>query len=330
MSNLRLPPSVLVRDVVMRDGVQNLRQVLPTEVKVEIIEGLAEAGVRRIEATSFMNPKAVPATADAEEVMRRVRRKPGVRYEALVANVRGAHRAVDAGCDGIQQVISLTDVHNRANVNRSVKQSLEEMRAVARVVKGAKIPFSGAISLATGCPYTGRVAEEAVYDLAERYEDLGVDEVFLCDSMGMGDPARIARMVAELRRRRPKAGLVVHIHNTRGMGLANALAAMQAGADVLDASLGGIGGCPFAPGASGNVATEDLAHMLWLMEVETGLDLDALIILAKRLGAALEAPLHAAVLRAGKSFTRAPVPEGLLVDEDARTTQAVDALAERV
>lgn len=330
MPDADVPPSVLVRDVVMRDGIQNLRQTLPTDLKVEIIEGLADAGVCRIEATSFMNPRAVPATADAEAVMRRIRRKPGVRYEGLVANARGARRAVEAGCDGVQQVISLTDVHNRANVNRSVKQSLEEMRAVAGVVKGAGVPFSGAISLATGCPYTGRVAEEAVFALAAKYHGLGVDEVFLCDSMGMGDPARMGRMVREFRRRWPETGLVVHIHNTRGMGLANALASMQAGARVLDAALGGIGGCPFAPGASGNISTEDLAHMLWLMEVETGLDVDALIALAGRLADVLEAPLHGAVLRAGKSFSRTPIPEGLLVDEDARTTQAVEALAERV
>ncbi|MCE2451981.1 MAG: hydroxymethylglutaryl-CoA lyase, partial [Nitrospinae bacterium] len=131
MSNPELPTSVLVRDVVMRDGIQNLKQVLPTELKIEIIEGLADAGIRRIEATSFMNPKAVPATADADEVMRRIRRKPGVTYECLVANERGARRAVDAGSDGVQQVISITDVHNRANVNRSVKQSLEEMAKIS-------------------------------------------------------------------------------------------------------------------------------------------------------------------------------------------------------
>ena len=230
MSNPQIPPSVLVRDVVMRDGIQNLKQVLPTELKVEIIEGLADAGIRRIEATSFMNPKAVPATADADEVMRRIKRKPGVTYECLVANERGARRAVDAGSDGVQQVISITDVHNRANVNRSVKQSLEEMAKISKIVKGAGIPFSGAISLSTGCPYTGRVAEEVVYDIAGKYDGLGVDEFFLCDSMGMGDPARMARMVSELKTRWPEKGLVVHLHNTRGMGLANALASMQAGA----------------------------------------------------------------------------------------------------
>lgn len=329
MSNPRLPSSVLVRDVVMRDGIQNLKQVLPTELKVEIIEGLADAGIRRIEATSFMNPKAVPATADADEVMRRIKRKPGVTYECLVANERGARRAVDAGCDGVQQVISITDVHNRANVNRSVKQSLEEMARISKIVKGADIPFSGAISLSTGCPYTGRVAEEVVYDIAEKYDGLGVDEFFLCDSMGMGDPARMGRMVSELRRRWPEKGLVVHLHNTRGMGLANALTSMQAGATVLDGSLGGIGGCPFAPNASGNISTEDLAHMLWLMEVETGVDVDALIRLAEKLADAMEAPLHGTVLQAGKSFTKTPTPEWLLVDEDARTTQAVDELAVR-
>ena len=330
MSNPPLPSSVLVRDVVMRDGIQNLKQVLPTELKVEIVEGLADAGIRRIEATSFMNPRAVPATADADEVMRRIRRKPGVAYECLVANERGARRAVDAGCDGVQQVISVTDVHNRANVNRSVKQSLEEMARIAKIAKGAGIPFSGAISLSTGCPYTGRVAEEAVYDIAGKYDRLGVDEFFLCDSMGMGDPARMGRMVSEFRRRWPERGIVVHLHNTRGMGLANALASMQAGAAVLDGSLGGIGGCPFAPNASGNISTEDLAHMLWLMEVKTGVDVDALLRLAEKLAGAIEAPLHSTVLKAGKSFTRTPAPEWLLVDEDARTTQAVDELAVRL
>ena len=140
MSEARLPEKVTVRDVAMRDGIQNLKGVLPTDLKVELIEGLADSGVRRIEATSFMNPKAVPNTADADEVMRRIRRKPGVRYEALVANLRGARRAIDAGCDGVQQVISLTDVHNRANVNRSVKQSLEEMKEIAGAVRRACRP----------------------------------------------------------------------------------------------------------------------------------------------------------------------------------------------
>ena len=229
----------------------------------------------------------------------------------------------------MQQVISITDVHNRANVNRSVKQSLDEMAKISKIVKGAGIPFSGAISLSTGCPYTGRVAEEVVYDIAGKYDGLGVDEFFLCDSMGMGDPARMARMVSELKKRWPEKGLVVHLHNTRGMGLANALASMQAGADVLDGSLGGIGGCPFAPNASGNISTEDLAHMLWLMEVETGVNVDALIGLAEKLAAAMEAPLHGTVLKAGKSFKKTPTPEWLLVDEDARTSQAVDELAVR-
>ncbi len=330
MSEVRLPEKVTVRDVAMRDGIQNLKSALPADLKVELIEGLAESGVRRIEATSFMNPKAVPNTADADEVMRRIRRKPGVRYEALVANLRGARRAIDAGCDGVQQVISLTDVHNRANVNRSVKQSLEEMKEIAGAVRSAGIPFSAAISLATGCPYTGRVPEDDVYALAEKYAALGVDEIFLCDSMGMGDPARMRRMVSELRRRWPETDLVVHIHNTRGMGLANALASLEAGAGTLDASLGGLGGCPFAPGASGNISTEDLVHMLWLMGVETGVDLDALVALAGKLGAAAGAPLSSTILQAGKSFATHPVPDGLDAPEGARTRQDIDGLAERV
>ena len=330
MSETRLPEKITVRDVAMRDGIQNLKTVLPADLKVELIEGLAESGVRRIEATSFMNPKAVPNTADADEVMRRIRRKPGVRYEALVANLRGARRAIDAGCDGVQQVISLTDVHNRANVNRSVKQSLEEMKEIAAAVRGAGIPFGAAISLATGCPYTGRVPEDDVYALAEKYAALGVDEIFLCDSMGMGDPARMRRMVSEIRRRWPETDLVVHIHNTRGMGLANALASLEAGADTLDASLGGLGGCPFAPGASGNISTEDLVHMLWLMGVETGVDLDALVALAGKLGAAAGAPLNSSILQAGKSFAIHPVPAGLDAPEGARTRQDIDGLAERV
>ncbi len=326
----QMPEKVTVRDVAMRDGIQNLKQILPTDLKIDLIEGMASAGIRRIEAASFMNPKAVPNTADADEVMRRIKRKPGVRYEALVANLRGAKRAVETGCDGVQQVISLTDVHNRANVNRSVKQSLDEMKEIAALVRGEGIPFCGAISLATGCPYTGRVSEESVYELAEKYASLGVDEIFLCDSMGMGDPARMGRMVAEIRRRWPETGLVVHIHNTRGMGLANALASMQAGAATLDASLGGLGGCPFAPGASGNISTEDLVHMLWLMEIETGVDLDALRALTGKLADALDTPLFSAVHRAGKSFEKSPVPVRLLVGEDERTSQDVDGLAERV
>lgn len=330
MTPLPIPPAAAVRDVSMRDGIQNIDQILPTGLKVELIEGLAAAGVRRIEATSFMNPKAVPNTADAEEVMRRIERRPGVRYEALVANLRGAERAVEAGCDGVQQVISLTDVHNRANVNRSIKQSLDQMREIAARVHRAEIPFSGAISLATGCPYTGRVPEENVYAMAGKYAALGVDEIFLCDSMGMGDPASMGRMVATLLDRWPEMDLVVHIHNTRGMGLANAAASLQAGAGVLDASLGGLGGCPFAPGASGNISSEDLVHMLSLMGVDIGVDLDTLIALARKLGDALDTPLNSALLRAGKSFTTHPAPPGLLADDDARTEQDIGGLAERV
>lgn len=324
------PTNAFVRDVSMRDGIQNIDQILPTSLKVELIEGLAVAGIRRIEATSFMNPKAVPNTADAEEIMQRIERRVGVRYEALVANLRGAERALEAGCDGIQQVISLTDIHNRANVNRSVKQSLDQMRRISSRVHQEGIPFSGAISLATGCPYTGRVPEKDVYTMAENYVSLGVDEIFLCDSMGMGDPASMGRLVSGLLNRWPEMDFVIHIHNTRGMGLANAVASLQAGAKVLDASLGGLGGCPFAPGASGNISAEDLVHMFSLMGVETGVDLNALIALAKKLSDALEFPLHSAIFRAGKSFTTYPTPPGLLAAVGARTKQDIDDLAERV
>ena len=299
---------VYVQEVAVRDGFQIEPRFVPTDEKVALVDALSRTGLAKIEVTSFVSPKAVPNLRDAEEVMRRIQRQPGVLYTALVPNVRGAERALAAGVDELNLVLSASESHNRANLNRTTAESLQGFAEIMTATRGSKTSVNGSISTAFGCPFEGDVAEERVLGFADRYLELGFRGVTLADTTGMAHPRKVARLTAAMKKRFAAAELTLHFHNTRGMGLANVVAALDAGADRFDASLGGLGGCPFAPGATGNICTEDLVHMLQAMGYDTGVDLDALLNVARRLPAIVGHDVPGQVAKAGKISDLHPPP----------------------
>ncbi|HEY8579467.1 MAG TPA: hydroxymethylglutaryl-CoA lyase [Beijerinckiaceae bacterium] len=293
---------VFINEVVARDGLQIEPVFVPTPDKIALIDALSKTGVAKIEATSFVSPKAVPALADAAEVMRGVTRAPGVVYVALAPNARGAEAAISAGADEINLVISASESHNQANVRRSCDQSFDGLASIVRLREGTKVTLNGTIATAFGCPFEGRVEPARVLAFARRYRDMGVDGMTLADTTGMANPAQVERLVSDVLAACPDLPLTLHFHNTRGMGLANIVAAHRAGARSFDAALGGLGGCPFAPGATGNVCTEDVVHMFEEMGVSTGVDLQALIAQSLRLPSLVGHDTPGQVAKAGPSF----------------------------
>jgi hydroxymethylglutaryl-CoA lyase len=293
-----LPKRISLREVGPRDGLQNEAPV-PTEAKVALIDALSRTGVGRIEAVSFVHPKAIPSMADAAEVWSAVQRSPDVRYSALVPNLRGAQRALDAGFREIEVVVSASDTHNRKNVNRSTEESLDDIAVLLAAAHDVGATCQVIVSTAFGCPYEGDVPTSRVLDVAGRALADGADGISYGDTTGMATPGRVTELVGETRMRFPDAGLNLHFHNTRGTGLANVLAALQLGVVDYDASVGGLGGCPYAPGATGNVCTEDLVHMVEDMGVDTGVDLDAMLAAAREAERLVGRTLPSQVLRAG-------------------------------
>jgi len=291
---------ITIREVGTRDGIQSLGAFIETAHKIELLEALAETGLRRIEATSFVNPKAVPQMADAAEVMRRVRRRAGVSYEALVPNVRGARDALAAMVDAVLVVVTASEAFNQKNVRMSVDESLAQFAEIKQQVDAAGVPCIGAVGTAFGCPYAGEIPESRLFSLIGRFEEMGFSELMLADTTGMANPLQIERTMANALDRwgdRMQVGL--HLHNTRGMGLANVVAGLNAGILTFDASVAGIGGCPFAPQAAGNISTEDTVHMLHEMGLETGIDLDRLIEVARLAQRILGRELPGQVMKAG-------------------------------
>src|SRR6202158_5462186 len=275
---------IFIHDVVARDGLQIEPDWVPTERKIELIDRLSASGVAKIEATSFVSPKAVPNLRDAEAVMAGIERNPAVTYVALVPNARGAERALGADVDEIVLVVSVSETHNRANVRRSVAESFAGFGEVFDVIRGARQTVAGALATSFGWPVAGGVPEQQVLDGVARYVELGVSAVTLADTTGMANPRQVEALVKRVRQRWPDLELALHFHNTRGMGLANVLAGLAAGVTHYEGCLGGLGGCPFAPGGTGNIWPDDLVHMLHCMGYDTGVDLDLLLATSRRLG----------------------------------------------
>jgi hydroxymethylglutaryl-CoA lyase len=293
-----LPQRLSLREVGPRDGLQNEAPVA-TAAKVALIDALSGTGVGRIEAVSFVHPRAIPQMSDAAQVWSSVRRDPGVRYSALVPNLTGAERALEAGFRELEVVVSASDTHNRTNVNRSTGESLDDIAVILERVHAAGGTCQVIVATAWGCPYEGEVALERVIGVARRAVSDGADGLSYGDTTGMATPSRVTRLVGETRAALPDAGLNLHFHNTRGTGLANVLAALELGVSDFDASVGGLGGCPYAPGASGNIATEELVHMVEDMGVATGIDLEAMIEAAAQAERIVGRTLPSQVLRAG-------------------------------
>ena len=293
-----LPERVSLREVGPRDGLQN-EDPVPTEAKVELIDALSHTGVGRIEAVSFVHPKAIPQMADAAEVWSKVSRAGDVRYSALVPNLKGAERALEAGFTELEVVVSASDTHNRKNINRSTDESLDDIAKIIALAHGQGATCQVIVSTAWGCPYEGDVPVERVVGVASRAVRDGADSASFGDTTGMATPPRVTRLVGDFRMANPETSLNLHFHNTRGTGLANVLAALQLGVADFDASVGGLGGCPYAPGATGNIASEELVHMVEDMGVATGVDLEALIDVAARAERMVGHTLPSQVLRAG-------------------------------
>jgi hydroxymethylglutaryl-CoA lyase len=282
-----------------RDGLQSEPDVLATPVKLELIQRLVDAGVRRVEVASFVNPKKVPQMADAEAVMAGLPKRPGVQYVGLVLNRRGFERALAAGCDEVGMVVVATDTFNLRNQGATTAESAAAWLEMARAAKAAGLRAQVTISAAFGCPFEGEVAPARVVALAEALAAGEPVEIAIADSIGAGVPGQVTDLVARLKAALPGMPLRCHFHNTRNTGIANAYAAVEAGVDTLDASIGGIGGCPFAPAATGNIPTEDLLYMLARMGIDTGVDLARTIATARWLEERLGRKVPGLLIKAG-------------------------------
>lgn len=293
------PQSVTIVEVGPRDGFQIEKTFIPTDLKVRVIDLLSEAGLRSIEATSFVNPKVIPQMADAAEVMKRITRRPGTTYKVLVPNLRGAERALEARADALELVIVASESYNRKNVGMSVEASIAACGEIAKAAAAASTPVEVVIGTSFGCPIEGPVPEEQVERIARATAAFGISRLSLADSIGSGNPAQVTGLVTRIRKALPAIPLSLHLHNTRGLGLANALAGFQAGIDTFDAGLGGLGGCPVFPGATGNVATEDMVNLFEEMGVPTGVDLEKVREASRLMQQFLDRPLPSYILRVG-------------------------------
>ena len=297
-----LPAAVTVVDTTTRDGFQmELGYFIPTQQKIEIVNAIARAGIPEIQVTGFVHPKAIPQLQDAEDVMRGIERLPEVKYRALVPNLRGAERAIDAGADEINLLVSVTDSHSLSNANCTTEQALERLEPAAGLAYQRGVSMTGDTATSLGCPFEGLPSLERLTWVIERFYSWGIRKVSLADTVGMADPALVYDRLSRLGERFPDVEFSLHLHDTRRMAMPNIIAALQAGVTEFDGTIGGLGGCPYAPGATGNISTEDMVHMFHQMGIETGVDLDALLDIARRLKEIVNHDLDSYILRAGKS-----------------------------
>jgi hydroxymethylglutaryl-CoA lyase len=305
-----------INDVAVRDGFQIEPRFIPTPTKVELIDHLSRTGLHRIEVTSFVSPKAVPALADGNDVLARIERVPGVIYVALVPNIRGVQNAAAAPRkpDEVNGVISASETHNRANINRTHEQSLAELPTMVKIAREAGMKITMSLSTTFGCPFEGHVAEDMVLHFVERFRNLGFDGISLADTTGMANPRQVEELTGKVLERFPppdETYYTLHFHNTRGMGLANVIAGIGAGIRSFDGSLGGLGGCPFAPGATGNICTEDMVNMLEDMGYDTRVDLAKLIACARLVPVIVGHEVPGQVMKAGVTMHLHEIPESL-------------------
>lgn len=293
-----------MNEVATRDGFQMEGRFIPTDDKIALIDRLSGLGYAKIEVTSFTSPKAIPALADGEEVMQRIRRTPGVVYTALIPNQRGAERALESRVDEFNLVMSCSETHNLSNLRMTREQSFAQLTQVVGSAQAAGVPVNVSLSCVFGCPMEGEVHVETVMGWIDRFAALGVQGVTLCDTTGMAYPTQVQALCTQAIARQPGLEFTAHFHNTRAMGGVNTIAAIEAGIRRFDMSLGGIGGCPYAPGASGNVATEDIVHMLDCMGYDTGVDVQGLIDAAAVLQGLVQHPLPSQVASAGVRLKR--------------------------
>ena len=307
---------IFINDVAVRDGFQIEKDIISTETKIALIDALSDTGIAKIETTSFVHPKLVPNMADAVEVLANIKRVDNVTYSVLVPNLKGMERAIathksQGRIDEINVVVSVSETHNRANVNRTCDESFADFAIMVKMAKDAGIRINGSLSTSFGCPFEGHVPEERVLAFAKRFADLGYEGVSLADTTGMANPAQVERVSAAAVMQFPQIELTLHFHNTRGMGLANVVAGIKAGITHYDGSLAGLGGCPFAPGATGNICTEDMVNMLEDMDFDTGVDLDLLLAAAVKMPMVVGHDVPGQVMRAGKTLHLHAVPDKL-------------------
>lgn len=288
---MTVPAQVTIVEVGPRDGLQNESAQVPTDVKVKLVDRLSAAGLREVEVTSFVSPKAVPQLADAADVMRGITRREGVRHAVLTPNERGYEGALAAGADSVAVFTAASESFSQRNVNATIAESIRRFEPIVERAAADGIHVRGYVSTAWGCPFEGPIAPSAVHDVVARLADLGISDVSIGDTIGVAVPTEIEPVVGPLLEQDADLRIALHLHDTRGTALANAWAGLQLGVTTFDASVGGLGGCPFAPGATGNLATEDLAWMLHRMGVETGIDLAALIETAHWIATAIDRPV---------------------------------------
>jgi len=295
-----LPSAVEMVEVGPRDGLQIVQEFVPTEKKIELVDALFASGIRRMEVTSFVHPKFVPQLKDAADVLAGIKREGRV-CMAMVPNLKGAERAVGAEVDMLDVIVSASESHNRSNVRRSIEESLEGFVPIFALAREAGVSVRASLATSFGCPFEGDVPVDQVLRVSRRLHELGVMEIALCDTTGMANPLQVSRVVRACLDEIPDLQWVAHFHNTRGAGSANLMAALMEGITIFDASIAGLGGCPFAPGATGNVPTEDMVHMLHEMGIETGIDLPALIATAQLAEETIGEVLPGQVMKAGRT-----------------------------
>lgn len=299
---------VEVKEVGTRDGFQMETEFIPTQQKIDLINKLSRTGLKAIQVTSAVHPKAVPQLQDAEEVMANIDRQPGVSYSVLVPNLRGAERAVEMKADSWELMQSVTESHSRSNANHSVDETLRGHEPVIKLAHQHGVEVRGGMAVSLGCPFEGQVPFERVLYVAEAYYSMGVRNLCIADTVGVASPRLVYETCSKLIARFPDVHFDLHVHNTRDMALANILAALQAGIRSFDSAIGGLGGCLYAPDATGNVSTEDLIHMLHLMGIKTGVDFDAIMAITPEVERIVNHRLESAVYKAGPSSRLYPAP----------------------